>query len=96
MYDKKVMGDIAIGNCPVLTISPLVQNNLLKMLIDVARKHTIPFQKKAASKSTGTDANVFAFADSGQCPGIYSAEVYALYGRNGSQTRCRKQPAASV
>lgn len=65
MYDKKTMGDIKIGKGPVLTYSPTVQKNLLKMLLKVATGNKIPFQKKAASKSTGTDADAFAFADSG-------------------------------
>lgn len=79
MYDKKVMGDIAIGLGPVLTISPSVQNNLLKMLLEVARQHKIPFQKKAASKSTGTDADVFAFADSGIASALVSIPLKHMH-----------------
>ncbi len=79
MYDKKVMGDIAIGLGPVLTISPSVQNNLLKMLIEVAKHHKLTFQKKAASKSTGTDADAFAFADSGIASALVSIPLKYMH-----------------
>jgi putative aminopeptidase FrvX len=79
MYDKKVMGDIAIGEGPVIPVSPTVQNNVRKMLIDVARQHKIPFQKKAASKSTGTDTDAFAFADSGIASALVSLPLKYMH-----------------
>lgn len=65
MYDKKKYGDIAIGRGPVLTFAPTVQKNLLNMIFNVAEKQDIPYQKKAASKSTGTDDDAFFTSDSG-------------------------------
>jgi putative aminopeptidase FrvX len=65
MYDKKLQGDQKSGNGPVLTYGPAVQNNLLNMLIEVADKNEIPFQRSAASRSTGTDTDAFAYSNEG-------------------------------
>jgi tetrahedral aminopeptidase len=65
MYDKKQMGDITLGKGPVITYSPVVQYNLLKMIKDVAQKHNIAIQRKTAGKSTGTDTDAFAYSDRG-------------------------------
>ncbi len=65
MYDKKLQGDQKSGNGPVLTYGPAVQNNLLNMLIEVAEKNEIPFQRSAASRSTGTDTDAFAYSNEG-------------------------------
>lgn len=65
MYDKKLQGDQKSGNGPVLTYGPAVQNNLLNMLIEVAEKNKIPFQRSAASRSTGTDTDAFAYSNEG-------------------------------
>jgi tetrahedral aminopeptidase len=72
MYNKKEMGDIHLGKGPVFTYSPTVQNNLLSMLKDVAKKNDIPVQRKTAGKSTGTDADVFAYSDSGVATALIS------------------------
>lgn len=65
LYDKKKQGDQKCGLGPVLTYGPAVQNNLLRMIIDVADKHKIPFQRAAASRSTGTDTESFAYSGEG-------------------------------
>lgn len=65
MYDKKQYGDIHMGKGPVLSFAPTVQKNLLDMLLEVANNSGIPYQKKASSKSTGTDTDAFFSSDSG-------------------------------
>lgn len=65
LYDKKKQGDQKCGKGPVLTYGPAVQNNLLKMVIEVAEKHKIPFQRAAVSRSTGTDTDSFAYSGEG-------------------------------
>ncbi len=62
---KNQEGDVACGKGPVLTRGPSVQNNLLNMIVDVAKKNDIPFQRTAASRSTGTDTDAFAYSDIG-------------------------------
>ncbi len=65
MYDKKKSGDQKCGKGPVLTYGPAVHNNVLNMLIETAEKKKIPFQRAAASRSTGTDTDAFAYSNEG-------------------------------
>ena len=65
MYDKKKSGYQKCGKGPVLTYGPAVHNNVLNMLIEVAEKEKIPFQRAAASRSTGTDTDAFAYSNEG-------------------------------
>ncbi len=65
LYDKKKQGDQKCGLGPVLTYGPAVQNYLLKMIIQVADKNKISFQRAAASRSTGTDTESFAYSGEG-------------------------------
>jgi putative aminopeptidase FrvX len=65
LYDKKKQGDQKCGLGPVLTYGPAVQNNLLNMIIDVANKNKIKFQRAAVSRSTGTDTDSFAYSGEG-------------------------------
>ncbi|MDP2176199.1 MAG: M42 family metallopeptidase [Bacteroidota bacterium] len=65
LYDKKKQGDQKCGLGPVLTYGPAVQNNLLKMVIEVAEKNKIQFQRAAVSRSTGTDTDSFAYSGEG-------------------------------
>ncbi len=65
MVNKIEQGDFTGGDGPVLTYGPAVQNNLLKQIIQVAEKNKIPFQRAAASRSTGTDTDAFAYSNDG-------------------------------
>ena len=65
MYDKKLQGDQKSGKGPVLSYGPAVHNNLLNMIIGVAENKEIDFQRAAASRSTGTDTDAFAYSNEG-------------------------------
>ncbi len=65
MYDKKLQGDQKAGDGPVLAYGPAVHNNVLNMVIEVAEKNDIPFQRFASSRSTGTDTDAFAYSNEG-------------------------------
>jgi putative aminopeptidase FrvX len=65
MYDKKKSGDQKCGKGPVVTYGPAVHNNVLNMIIEVAESKKIPFQRAAASRSTGTDTDAFAYSNEG-------------------------------
>jgi putative aminopeptidase FrvX len=65
MINKKIEGDLACGKGPVLTVGPAVHNNLLKLIIKAAEKAKLPYQRSAASRSTGTDTDAFAYANGG-------------------------------
>lgn len=79
MYDKKRDGDIACGKGPVLTFGPAVQNNVLKMLFEVAKAKEIPVQKAAVSRSTGTDTDAFAYSNSGVASALISLPLKYMH-----------------
>lgn len=65
MMNKIAQGDIACGKGPSLTYGPAVHNKLLDLIIASAEKEKIPFQREAASRSTGTDTDAFAYSTGG-------------------------------
>ncbi len=65
LYNKITSGDLTAGNGPVLTYGASVHNKLLEIIITAARKREIKFQRAAASKSTGTDTDAFAYSNEG-------------------------------
>lgn len=65
LIDNKIQGDTQCGLGPVLTYAPAVHNLLLQQVIDVAEKNSIKFQRAAASRSTGTDTDAFAYSNGG-------------------------------
>ena len=79
MYDKKVSGDQKAGDGPVLTYGPAVQNNLLEMVISVAESKNIPFQRAAASRSTGTDTDAFAYSNEGVASALISLPLKYMH-----------------
>jgi putative aminopeptidase FrvX len=65
MINKITQGDLACGRGPVVSYAPAVQINLNRQLIDVAQKNSIPFQRQASSRFTGTDTDAFAYSNGG-------------------------------
>lgn len=79
LYDKIKSGDQRGGKGPVLTYGPAVQNNLLKMIIDTAEKSNIPFQRAAASRTTGTDTDAFAYSNEGVASALISLPLKYMH-----------------
>jgi len=79
MYKKGEQGDQACGRGPVLTYGPAVQNNVLDMLIEVAEKKEIPFQRAAASRATGTDTDAFAYSNMGVASALISLPLKYMH-----------------
>ena len=79
MYNKKVQGDTSCGGGPAVTTGPAVQNNLLQHIIDVAEKNKITLQKQAASRSTGTDTDAFAYSDIGVASALVSLPLKYMH-----------------
>ncbi len=79
MYNKKEQGDTKCGGGPCITVGPAVQNNLLGMIINVADKKKISFQRMAASRSTGTDTDAFAFSDVGIASALISLPLKYMH-----------------
>ncbi len=79
LYDKIKSGDQKGGKGPVLTYGPAVQNNLLKMVIEVAQNNNIPFQRAAASRTTGTDTDSFAYSNEGVASALISLPLKYMH-----------------
>ena len=76
---KIKQGDTKCGGGPVLTYGPAVQNNLLQLIINTAEKNKIPFQRAAASRSTGTDTDAFAYANGGVASALISLPLRYMH-----------------
>ncbi|MCU0431163.1 MAG: M42 family metallopeptidase [Cytophagaceae bacterium] len=79
MYDRKTSGDLACGKGPVLTYGPAVQNNLLKMVMEVAGANQIPFQRATAYRATGTDTDAFAYSNAGVASALISLPLKYMH-----------------
>lgn len=65
MIDKKKEGDQKCGDGPVVFFAPTIHHKMRELIIDTAENLKIPYQRAAASRSTGTDADAFAHANGG-------------------------------
>jgi tetrahedral aminopeptidase len=79
MYNKKLQGDISCGKGPVLIYGPSIQNNVLNMIIDIAEKKKIPFQREAVSSSSGTDTDAFAYSNMGVASALISVPLKYMH-----------------
>lgn len=79
MYDKITSGDMTAGSGPAVTYGPAVQNNLRDMILDVADKNKIPYQRMAASRTTGTDTDAFAYSDIGVASALISLPLKYMH-----------------
>tara|TARA_B100001750_G_C15442403_1_gene564309 strand:- start:561 stop:1355 length:795 start_codon:yes stop_codon:yes gene_type:complete len=79
MIDKKKEGETKIGDGPVISYAPAVQNNLREMIISTAEKNNIPFQRLAASRMTGTDTDAFAYSNGGVASSLISLPLRYMH-----------------
>jgi putative aminopeptidase FrvX len=79
MHKKETLGDISLGKGPALTYGSAVQNNLLEMILEVAKKKKIPIQKETSSSSTGTDTDAFAYAGEGSASALISLPLRYMH-----------------
>ena len=79
MINKIKEGDCKMEKGPVLTFGPSVQNNLLKLIINTANQHKIDIQRAAASRSTGTDTDAFAFSTGGVASALISLPLRYMH-----------------
>ena len=79
MINKIKEGDCAMEKGPVVTFGPAVQNNLLQLIINTAKKNKIDLQRAAASRSTGTDTDAFAFNTGGVASALISLPLRYMH-----------------
>ncbi len=65
MIKTKEQGSIKCGEGPVICYAPAVHNKMQELVINSAKKKKIPLQRIAASRSTGTDTDAFAYSNGG-------------------------------
>ncbi|MCC4213333.1 M42 family metallopeptidase [Leeuwenhoekiella sp. Mr9] len=65
MIEKKTNGHAAIGDGPVISYAPAIQQKLRDLIIETAEEKNIPFQRAACSRATGTDTDAFAYSNGG-------------------------------
>jgi putative aminopeptidase FrvX len=76
---KKENGDVKSGLGPSLTYGPAVHNKLLDLIIQTAQEKEIPFQREAASRSTGTDTDAFAYSNGGSPSALISLPLRYMH-----------------
>ena len=79
LYNPKTQGDTVCGKGPVLTVGPAVQNNLLRFVQKAAQEAEIGFQRSAASRSTGTDTDAFAYSMQGVASALVSIPLKYMH-----------------
>jgi endoglucanase len=70
--DKKKVGDIKLGEGPVIARGPNINPKIFDLFVEIAKKEKIPYQVEGISKATGTDANVIQLTKSGVATGLVS------------------------
>lgn len=58
-------GDVELGKGPVIKKAPPIHNKLREYIVNTARENKIPYQLSVSSKKSGTDADSFAYSQSG-------------------------------
>lgn len=79
MIEKKTNGLAKIGDGPVISYAPAVQNKLRELLIDTAEEKKIPFQRMASSRMTGTDTDAFAYSNGGVASALISLPLRYMH-----------------
>jgi len=79
MYNKIASGDVTAGSGAAVTYGPAVQNNVRDMILKVADKKKIDYQRIAASRTTGTDTDAFAYSDKGVASALISLPLKYMH-----------------
>ncbi|HER40241.1 MAG TPA: M42 family peptidase [Salinimicrobium catena] len=79
MIEKKTNGLTKIGDGPVISYAPAVQNRLRNLLIETAEEKKIPFQRMASSRMTGTDTDAFAYSNGGVASALISLPLRYMH-----------------
>jgi putative aminopeptidase FrvX len=79
VYNKIKDGAIKAGEGAVISYAPAVQTKLRDMLIEIAEKNQIPFQRNASSRFTGTDTDAFAYSNGGVVSALISLPLKYMH-----------------
>lgn len=70
--EKKRVGDIKMGEGPVIARGPNINPKVFNLLVKTAKEEKIPYQIEGAPRATGTDANVIQLTKAGVATGLVS------------------------
>ena len=76
---KKKEGYIKFGEGPVIAYAPAVQQKLRDLITETATKNSIPFQRSALSRATGTDTDAFAYSNGGVASALISLPLRYMH-----------------
>jgi endoglucanase len=79
MINKKKEGLTKMGDGPVISYAPAVQNKLRDLIVETAEIQKIPFQRLAASRFTGTDTDAFAYSNGGVASALISLPLRYMH-----------------
>ncbi|MDF0716220.1 M42 family metallopeptidase [Muricauda sp. 334s03] len=79
MINKKTEGETKIGDGPVISYAPAVQNKLRERILETAESNKIPFQRNASSRYTGTDTDAFAYSNGGVASALISLPLRYMH-----------------
>lgn len=79
MIDKKTQGEARIGDGPVVTYAPAVQQRLRNLILNAAKENDIPIQRAASSRATGTDTDAFAYSNAGVASALISLPLRYMH-----------------
>lgn len=79
MINKKKEGLTKMGDGPVISYAPAVQNKLRDLIVETAESKKIPFQRLAANRITGTDTDAFAYSNGGVASALISLPLRYMH-----------------
>jgi len=82
LIDKKKHGDYKIGEGIVITQSPAIQRNFLKLMKDTANENDIKFKLEINRYNTGTDTDAYNLSNGGVISGLISVPVKYMHTPN--------------
>src|SRR5262249_40998873 len=68
--DKKQVGEVKLGDGPVINRGPNINPKVFDQLCEAAKRREITYQLRAAPKATGTDANAIQLSRDGVAAGL--------------------------
>ncbi|MBN1140869.1 MAG: M42 family metallopeptidase [Deltaproteobacteria bacterium] len=77
--EKKELGEIKLGQGPILSRGANINPRLFQLLTETARDQEIPFQVEAAARATGTDANVIQVNRDGVAAALVSVPLRYMH-----------------
>lgn len=77
--DKKSIGDVRLGQGPVITRGANINPRIFELLVETARREKIPVQIEGYPRGTGTDANAIQLTRGGVATGLVSIPLRYMH-----------------